>query len=242
MGTVVTFDVFHLNDDHSGELSEMFDAAICDLHDVDAMLSTWILESPLNQFRRGEIARADIPREIEEVLEACVYAREVSWGWFDPWALAGGFDPTGYVKGWAAQRARQFLRAPWLMGAIVNAGGDISVAGSPAPGERFRVGIVNPFETKQLAFVVNVDAAVATSGGYERSDQLINPATGVAHSAVASATVAGPELGLADALATALAVGGVQVLSAIDELSGYEAFTIGHDAVVSATREFPFAK
>ena len=28
-------------------------------------------------------------------------ARDASGGWFDPWAMPGGYDPTGLVKGWA---------------------------------------------------------------------------------------------------------------------------------------------
>ena len=28
----------------------------------------------------------------------------MSGGWFDPWAMPGGVDPTGLVKGWAVDR------------------------------------------------------------------------------------------------------------------------------------------
>ena len=32
---------------------------------------------------------------VAEVLERCAAARELSRGWFDPWAMLGGFDPDG---------------------------------------------------------------------------------------------------------------------------------------------------
>ena len=45
------------------------------------------------------------PPEVAEVLDLSAIAGDVSAGWFDPWAMPGGVDPTGFVKGWAAQRA-----------------------------------------------------------------------------------------------------------------------------------------
>ena len=47
------------------------------------------------------------------------------------------------------------------------------------------------------------DAAVATSGLYERGAHLVDPRTGAAPEGVLSVTVVGPDLGLADAYSTA---------------------------------------
>ena len=69
----------------------------------------------------------------------------------------------------------------------------------------------------------------------------MDPFAGVPRSSVASATVIGPELDLADALATALAVGGREVLDRIAELDGYEALSIGFDGLVQRTPGFPEA-
>ena len=71
--------------------------------------------------------------------------------------------------------------------------------------------------------VLEVTGAIATSGSYERPGQLLNPTTGRTARGVASATVTGPELDLADALATGLAVGGRPVLGAIDGLAAMRA-------------------
>jgi thiamine biosynthesis lipoprotein ApbE len=48
-------------------------------------------------------------------------------------------------------------------------------------------------------------------------------------------------LGLADALATALAVAGEQVLPTINALRDYEGFVIDWDGDWTATTSFPFA-
>ena len=58
---------------------------------------------------------------------------------------------------------------------------------------------------------------------------------------VASATVTGPDLGLADALATAVAVAGEAGLAFIDPIDGYEALIIGFDGRRRWTQRFPLA-
>ncbi|MGH9020259.1 MAG: FAD:protein FMN transferase, partial [Acidimicrobiales bacterium] len=129
-----------------------------------------------------------------------------------------------------------------LDGVMVNAGGDVACLGTPAPGEAFRVGIVRPDSRLELATIVDVAGAVATSGTYERGEHLVNPFSGHLASAVASATVTGPDLGMADALATALCVAGPTMLELLGDIDGYEGFTIGHDGARGATERFPFAR
>ena len=51
----------------------------------------------------------------------------------------------------------------------------------------------------------------------------------------------GPNLGLADALATALAVAGRPGLELVQRLDGYDALLIGSDGSSSRTRPFPLA-
>ena len=58
---------------------------------------------------------------------------------------------------------------------------------------------------------------------------------------VGSASVTGPDLGLADALATAVAVAGEPGLAFIGPLDGYEALIIGLDGGRSRTEHFPFS-
>ena len=80
----------------------------------------------------GRAPRLDeAPPEMALVLEMCDEAQAALEGWFDPWAMPGGFDPTGLVKGWAAEQALAILRIAGVKAAIVNGGGDIAVFGLP---------------------------------------------------------------------------------------------------------------
>jgi thiamine biosynthesis lipoprotein len=229
MGTVVTVDLFCSAGVGSSEAAVPLAKARAILQRADSLFSTWKNNSPMSRLRRGEISVADAPPEMVEVLERCAEAREISGGWFDPWAMPGGVDPTGYVKGWAAQRAIGAFAAMAIDGALVNAAGDIASFGGPAGERNFRVGIADPLAPHQLACVVDLAGALATSGAYERGAHLINPHTGLPSALMASASVSGPDLGLADALATAVAVGGVDALARLESIDGYEALGITFD-------------
>jgi len=241
MGTVVTIDVYTTDSRADADVTRQLATARAILHRADAVFSTWKPHSPVSRLRRGEITLAEAPAEVSEVLERCVVARELSGGWFDPWAVPGGIDPTGYVKGWAAQQALGAFRASSICGAIVNAAGDIASFGSLGHGHPFRIGIADPFSPRRLAEVVYLTASIATSGTYERGNQLIDPHTSRPTARVASASVTGSDLGLADALATALAVAGAPGLDLIEALEGYEALTIALDDSRRWTQHFPFA-
>ncbi len=155
--------------------------------------------------------------------------------------MPGGVDPTGYVKGWAAQRALAALAMPGVTGAIVNAAGDIAAFGRPGTGRPFRVAIVDPSDRRRLTVSSSSAAAIATSGTYERGEHLSDPRTGQRTARAASASVTGPDLGLADALATALAVAGAAGLAFIEPIEGYEGFIIGYDGSWKWTANFPHA-
>jgi thiamine biosynthesis lipoprotein len=245
MGTVVTIDVYTSQPSPHG-LSARLATALATLHRADEVFSTWQPDSPVSRLRRGEITLAEAPPEVAGVLRLCARARDLSGGWFDPWAMPGGVDPTGYVKGWAAQRALAAFHDndndSHITGAIVNAAGDIATFGGLPDGTPFRIGITDPASPRRLAEVVTLTGAIATSGTYERGNHLIDPHSGQPAARVASASVTGPDLGLADALATALAVGGAPVLDRIDAIDGYAAFTIGADGRQSWTEHFPFTE
>jgi FAD:protein FMN transferase len=228
MGTVFSFAVVTGGLPQAAARAAVADA--CEvLHHCDALFSTWDAASAVSRFRRGEASLRQLPAEFHEVLEECRAAKQASHGWFDPWAMPGGFDPTGLVKGWAAERALGVLRDAGVPGALINGGGDVAAFGSPADGQRWRVGIRHPWRPDALAGIVETAAAVATSGRYERGPHLIDPRTGRPASRVASATVTRPRLALADALATGVAVGGDEALPAVSRLTGYAAYLIRSD-------------
>ena len=241
MGTVFSFTAVH-GDLPPDAVRAALAAACRLLHRCDALFSTWDPASPVSLLRRGEAALGQMPPEFTEVLRECRAAKQASGGWFDPWAMPGGFDPTGLVKGWAAGQALEELRSAGLSGALINGGGDVAVFGSPADGHRWRVGIRHPWRADALACVIEADAAVATSGRYERGAHLIDPATGRPASRAASATVTGPSLALADALATGVAVGGDEALAVVAGLDGYAAYLIRPDGSETDTGAIAFAR
>jgi len=239
MGTVVTIDIYTDDGTCGPEVSLGLARARAILRRADAVFSTWKPESPMSRLRRGEIECEETPPEMAEVLEMCAVARELSHGWFDPWALPGGVDPTGYVKGWAAQRAVDALDSSEVAGALINAAGDIASIGRTMP---FRIGIAHPVKHGDLACVVELPGAIATSGSYERGAHLIDPRSGRPVESVASASVTGPDLGLADALATALAVAGGEGLSMFEAIADYEAFIVSRDGTSQWTPGFPIVQ
>jgi FAD:protein FMN transferase len=211
------------------------------LHRADDVFSIWKMESPLSRLRRGEIGVDDGPGELAEVLELCGSAREASGGWFDPWSIPGGVDPSGLVKGWAAQKALDDLVGAGIEAAMVDAGGDIAVTGGPGPGRAWRIGIRDPFERGGILCVVETSVAVATSGRYESDAHVLDPRTQRAAAGALSATVVGPDLALADALATGLVAAGEPGMEAVVRLPGYSAMIVGDDGRRVSTGGFPVA-
>jgi thiamine biosynthesis lipoprotein len=235
MGTVASITVDpggRSGDEAAGAIAE----ACAALHEADATFSTFREESMLTRHRRGQLAAGELPAQLLEVLELSAQAARLTGGAFDPWAMPGGFDPTGLVKGWAAQRALEELRDAGLAAAMVNAGGDIACFGE----RPWRIGVRHPLDAEQLVCVAEVDGAIATSGGYERPGELLDPRTGEAAEALLQATVIGPDLALADAWATALVVLGEEGLEMAADC-GYGAVVVTAYGRMLASAGFPLA-
>jgi FAD:protein FMN transferase len=221
------------------------DSAVDDLFDwlrwVDATFSTFKEDSEISRINRGELRREDAHSDVCEVLERCDRLREETNGYFDMRAPDGRIDPSGLVKGWAVDRAAAILDRAGLHNYAVSAGGDMRVLGRAVPELAWRVGIQHPLDRQQVAAVVeSTDLAIATSGAYARGDHVWNPHSGRAPSGILSVTIVGPELGTADAYATAaFAMGPERAPHWTARLAGYEAMTILADETVFKTGGFP---
>jgi thiamine biosynthesis lipoprotein len=163
---------------------------------VDATFSTYRPDSEISRLGRGE--RFDPHPLVRSVVARCEELRVKTGGLFD--ARAGGrLDPSGFVKGWAVERAAAFGSGRFL----IDAGGDVVLRGT------WRVGVRHPYERDRLAAAITVsDCAVATSGTYERGPHIIDPRTRLPATGLSSVTVVGRDLGTADAYATAAFVAG----------------------------------
>jgi thiamine biosynthesis lipoprotein len=218
MGTVINIDVRAAE---TAQLGAALDAAEAVLHGADAAFSTYREDSWITRLARRQVRPRDLPAEVVEVLELCAEVERLTDGWFSArWRGDGSLDPTGVVKGWAAERASRLLIAEGFPDHCVNAAGDVAVAGRPADRRGWRIGVADPRQPRALLGVVaapRTDAfAVATSGTAERGGHVLDPRTGRPADAVLSATVAGPVLSLADGLATALVAAGPAAPSLLD--------------------------
>ena len=198
---------------------------------VDADFSTYIDTSWVTRLRTNQVEITSCPPSVQEVWELCLQAKLLTDVAFDPWAVEGGFDPSGLVKGWAADKCADLLVTFGIEHVQVNAAGDLSLRGGFYDGvvKPWRIGVVNPDNRAEVVetFEIN-NGAIATSGTYERGAHINDPYTGLIAIGAKSATVVGPLGWLCDALATALMVAGEDGAKyfAQPELEGYQVFVV----------------
>ena len=140
-------------------------------------------------------------------------------------------DLGGVAKGYSSTKTAQFLKTKNIKSAVIDLGGNVHVVGSKPDGTDWNIGIRNPLRPfGEPALVVRVkDCAVITSGNYERFKNIngkkyshfFDPLTGKSiMSDLLSVTVISPDGSLADGLATAFMIIGVDkaldILKAMD--------------------------
>ena len=141
----------------------------------------------------------------------------------------------GIAKGYAVERAAQWLRSQGIEHAVLNAGGDTRVLGDRR-GQPWIVGIRHPRAASDvITRIPLIDEAISTSGDYERFFEeggerfhhIINPGTGRPTDELMSVTVIGADAVLTDGLSTTLFVLGMERgLALIDTYTGYEAIIV----------------
>ena len=201
MGTTISVDVAQ------GDVTAAaIEGAFAWLRDVDSRFSTYRLDSEISRLGRGELSLDDCSTDVRDVLERCDAMRSRTDGYFDirRHRTDAALDPSGYVKGWALDRAADILVEGGAEAFCLNGGGDVIAVGEAKPGTAWRIGIRHPRFVDQVAGVLELrDLAVATSGSYERGDHVIDPHTGRSPRDVLSVTVVGPRLTETDVFATA---------------------------------------
>jgi FAD:protein FMN transferase len=109
------------------ELDRAMETVIEFCEDVDRDFSTYKDGSWVTRLRQGKVAIENCPDDVIEVWDLCLRTLNGSSdGAFDPWAVDGGFDPSGLVKGWAADKCADILVAAGVGHVQVNAAGDLS--------------------------------------------------------------------------------------------------------------------
>ena len=150
-------------------------------------------------------------------------------------------DLGGIAKGWAVDRGIELLRDAGVQRAFVTAGGDTRIIGDRF-GEPWMVGIRDPrAEDKVVVRIPLVDAALSTSGDYERFFEvegvryhhILSPSTGRPASAVRSVTIIGPTAIRTDGLSKTIFVLGIERgMQVLDRAGDVDAIAIDKDGRV----------
>jgi thiamine biosynthesis lipoprotein len=227
MGTFFSIALLGASEHRLAMLSAIHNAVEW-LHEVDHRFTTFTTNSEWMRYTRGQVNLDDAHPDLRHVVEATRRLTDETKGDFSLTANPNRPpDPAAYVKGWAIQRAAELLLASRAHNVFVNGGGDIAVTKRSPP---WRIGIQHPKDPAALVAILEIDhGAVATSGAYERGDHVFDAGSGQPSNALASATVTGPDLGLADAYSTALFAKGEQGLHWLAGHEGYGAYLVRAD-------------
>ncbi len=150
-------------------------------------------------------------------------------------------DLGGIGKGYAVDRGIDILRKRGIQHAVVTAGGDTRIIGDHM-GRPWLVAIRHPDDEKKVVTRIPLsDAAMSTSGDYERYfdengvryHHIIDPKTGHSASKVRSATVIGPTATQTDGMSkTAFVLGPEKALEIINRMPEYDAVFVAPDGKV----------
>ena len=232
-GTVILFELSsqQVSED---KLIQAFSEAEKFIYRVDEVFSTYKENSTISRLKREEIEISSCSPEVQEVWALCKKAMELTEGAFNPWLK--GFDPSGLVKGWAAQKCGEIFEKYGVENSLVNAAGDLALRGGLLTGGEvtpWEIGIRNPEIKDEIveSFKINT-GAIATSGSYEKGAHIYDPFTNLIAIGARSATVIGPDAAIADALATALMVSGKDgaIWFSKPELNSYSVFVIDRNS------------
>jgi thiamine biosynthesis lipoprotein len=186
----------HLLGDNDDDLAAARTEIITFLHHVDDVFSAYRDDSVLSRWQRDE---APATPELQDVLALAGTVSVLTHGAYDV-RWNGVPDPTGIVKGWAVDRAVEIAASHGVVNLVINAGGDLSTRGCSGSGAPWQVGVSDPSDrAKVILAVVGNDLNIATSGPNERGEHIRCRSVRTA----ASATVIGPNLAVADGIATA---------------------------------------
>ena len=176
-------------------------------------------------------------------LEIDVSARTVRIS--DP---SAAIDVGALGKGYATEKAAQYLKKIGADSYVLNIGGNIRTIGTKVDGTGWATGVKNPLDPEQYVLTIDIkDTSCVTSGDYERYftvdntryHHIIDKDTWMPAAYFSAITVITPDSGLADALSTALFTMSYEDGAAlVEKIGGVEVLWITADGTQYRTKGF----
>jgi thiamine biosynthesis lipoprotein len=208
---------------------------------IDEKFSPYKQNSEVTKINDRRINEFDLSKEMNEILRLSEETKKLTNGYFDIYKN-GMMDPSGIVKGWAIFNASKILDKFGIENYSIEAGGDIQTKGLNNEGNKWAIGIKNPFNPKEIIKIVYLSGeGVATSGTYERGNHIYNPKSDNPDSIdsdILSLTVIGPNVYEADRFATAAFAMGSFGINFIDSIENLEGYMINKEGIATMTRGF----
>lgn len=147
-------------------------------------------------------------------------------------------EPGGIAKGWAADKAAEYLKSAGIKSALINLGGNVLAVGNKKDGSQWRIGVQNPDNTRgdYLGILTISDCAVVSSGKYERyfiQDEkryhhILSTVDGFpVENGIAQVTIICPQSMTADAMSTSVfSLGIKEGLALAEKIENVEAIII----------------
>jgi len=203
--------------------------------------SLWNFDTTMTSLPSREIAKQSV-RLIN--YKNIIIDKDASTVFLKQQGMRIGFGGIG--KGYAAEQAKNVMRAAGVESGVVNASGDLTTWGLMPDGNKWTIGIVNPEMASSVFSYMNVSGlSVATSGNYEKYIMIdgikyshtINPKTGLPVTGIKSVTIVSTNAEVADAMATPVMIMGIEAgLNMINQINDIEAIVIDDNNTLYATK------
>ncbi|MCB0918223.1 MAG: FAD:protein FMN transferase [Actinobacteria bacterium] len=183
-------------------------------------------DSEISRIRRGELSEQDASEEIQRVLDRCRLVFAMTDGAFTVRTPEGDLDVAGVAKGWALKRASEWLLEHQYSDWRLAADGDVLTSGQ-GPGGDWQVEIHDRSDNSITTLAVNGHALATTGPG----SGIIRASAGATPYEAGAATVVGPCIDIADALATGSWALGRAAISVLDRVPEYHLMMVTDEGV-----------
>lgn len=235
MGMPITITLIDSNASQK-DIDSIFDY----FQSIDNKFSTYKKDSEISKYNRGEIEEKNLSKDMQTIFQLSEQTKKETDGFFNIQKPDDTVDPSGLVKGWAIYQASQLLVKKGFSNFSVDAGGDVQVSGKNKDGEKWRIGIKNPFNQKEIIKVVGLTSeGIATSGTYIRGQHVYDPHhPGAELKNIVSMTVIGKNVYEADRFATAVFAMQEKGIYFLEKQTGLEGYMIDKNGIATMTSGF----